>query len=103
MTIELREAELYQEIEIFSAGVKVGEMEVDLKDRMLSRLAIYDPCQDKGIGSEAVRLAVKRYGCRRLWVRADNDRAVHVYEKAGFVRREPTMYLMEAAADEQQE
>lgn len=94
MAIELKEAELYQEIEIFADGVKIGEMEVDIKNKMLSRLAIYDPCQNKGYGSEAVRMAVDRYGCRQLWVRADNDRAMHVYEKFGFMKEEPTMYRM---------
>ena len=96
MDIELRENELYQEIEIFVDGNKIGEMEVDLKGKMLSRLAIFEPYQNKGYGQKIVSLAKEKYGCNCLWVRADNDRAIHVYEKMGFVKKNPTMYLMEA-------
>jgi GNAT superfamily N-acetyltransferase len=94
--IDLKENELYQEIEIFSDGIKAGEMEVDLKNKMLSRLAIFEPYQNKGIGQQVVALAKEKYGCNCLWVRADNDRATHVYEKLGFKKVKPTMYLMEA-------
>ena len=94
--IDLKEHELYQEIEIFADGIKVGEMEVDLKNKMLSRLAIFEPYQNKGIGQQVVALAKEKYGCSCLWVRADNDRATHVYEKLGFKKVKPTMYLMEA-------
>ena len=94
--IDLKEHELYQEIEIFADGIKVGEMEVDLKNKMLSRLAIFEPYQNKGIGQQVVSLAKEKYGCSCLWVRADNDRATHVYEKLGFKKVKPTMYLMEA-------
>lgn len=93
--IDLKEHELYQEIEIFADGIKVGEMEVDLKNKMLSRLAIFEPYQNKGIGQQVVALAKEKYGCICLWVRADNDQAIHVYEKLGFKKVKPTMYLME--------
>lgn len=93
--IQLKEAELYQEIEIFIGDTKIGEMEVDLKGKMLSRLAIYEPYQNKGYGTKIVALAKEQYGCNCLWVKADNDRAIHVYKKLGFVKKEPTMYLME--------
>lgn len=93
--LELKEAELYQEIALFDGEVQVGEMEIDLKGKMLSRLSIYEPYQKKGYGTQAVGLARERYGATCLWVRADNDPAIHVYEKCGFVKREPTMYLME--------
>lgn len=93
--LELKEAELYQEVALFAGGVQVGEMEIDLKGKMLSRLSIYEPYQNKGYGTEAVRLARERYGVTCLWVRADNDPAIHVYEKCGFARRGPTMFLME--------
>lgn len=93
--IDLKENELYQEIEILADGIKVGEMEVDLKDKMLSRLAIFEPYQNKEIGQQVVALAKEKYGCNCLWVRADNYRAIHVYEKLGFKKVKPTMYLME--------
>ena len=92
--IEIKENELYQEIELFSGDTKIGEAEVDIKGKMLSRLNIYEPYQNKGYGTEIVKILEERYGCNCLWVNADNDRAIHVYEKCGFRKIEPTMYLM---------
>jgi ribosomal protein S18 acetylase RimI-like enzyme len=40
------------------------------------------------------------YILTNLWVEADNDKAIHVYEKFGFEKAEPTMYKMEVKADE---
>lgn len=93
--IEFKENELYQEIGIYLGETQIGEMEVDLKGKMLSRLIIYEPYQNKGYGQQIVQLAKDKYGCNCLWVRADNSRAIHVYEKIGFVKQNPTMYLME--------
>lgn len=93
--IELKENELYQEIEVYLGETKIGEMEVDLKGKMLSRLAVFEPYQNKGYGQQIVELAKEKYGCNCLWVRSDNDRAIHVYEKLGFCLTNPTMYLME--------
>ena len=95
MMIEIKENELYQEIELYSGLTKIGEAEIDLKGKMLSRLVIYEPYQDKGYGTEIVKILRDRYGCDCLWVNADNDRAIHVYEKCGFEKAKPTMYLME--------
>ena len=36
--IEIKENELYQEIELFVCGEKVGEAEIELKGKMLSSL-----------------------------------------------------------------
>ena len=102
MMIELKENELYQEIGIYLGENQIGEMEVDLKGKMLSRLIIYEPYQNKGYGQQIVQLAKDKYGCNCLWVRADNNRAIHVYEKLGFVKQNPTMYLMEIPTVSQQ-
>ena len=93
-TIELKENELYQEIELLVDGVKIGEAEVELKSKMLSRLSIFEPYQNKGNGTQIVNLMKEKYGCDNLWVNADNDRAIHTYEKCGFKKIEPTMFLM---------
>ena len=90
-----QENELYQEIEIFDGDQKIGEAEVDIKGKMLSRLVVYEPYQNKGYGTEIVQTLKDKYGCDCLWVNADNDRAIHVYEKCGFKKTKPTMYLME--------
>lgn len=92
--ITIQEKELYQEIELFVDGEKIGEAEVDIKGKMLSRLSIFPPYQNKGYGSQIVNMLNQKYGCESLWVNADNERAIHVYEKNGYVKTNPTMYLM---------
>ena len=92
--IEIKENELYRELELFVDDVKIGEAEVDLNGRMLSRLSIFPPYQDKGYGTEAVKMLTEKYDLDVLWVNADNKRAIHTYEKNGYEIVEPTMYLM---------
>lgn len=91
--------ELYQEIELFDGDTKIGEAEVDIKGKMLSRLNIYEPYQNNGYGTKVVMKLVDKYGIDCLWVNADNARAIHVYEKCGFKISKPTMYLMELQRD----
>ncbi len=93
--IKLEEHELYQEIVIFDGDLEIGIAEVDVGNKMLARFEIYKPYQNKGYGQQVVLMLMEQYGCDCLWVRADNDRAIHVYEKAGFKTVKPTMYLME--------
>lgn len=93
--IQIKEKEVYQELELIVDGKKIGEAEVDLKGKMLSRLCIYEPYQDKGYGKRIVNMLIEKYGCDVLWVNADNERAIHVYEKCGYRKIKPTMYLME--------
>lgn len=93
--VALKENELYQEIELFVNGEKIGEAEVELKGKMLSRLSIFEPYQNKGYGTEIVRILNEKYGCNCLWVNADNERAIRVYEKNSYKKIKPTMYLME--------
>lgn len=92
--IEIKENELYQEIELFVCGEKVGEAEIELKGKMLSRLSIFPPYQNRGYGTEIVKMLNEKYGCNVLWVNADNKRAIRTYEKNGYAIQEPTMYLM---------
>jgi len=98
--IQIKENELYQELELIVDGKKIGEAEVDLKGKMLSRLCIFEPYQDKGYGKRIVNMLIKKYGCDVLWVNADNDRAIHVYEGCGFQISEPTMFKMERKTNE---
>ena len=94
MAIEYKENELYREIELFHDGIKIGEAEVDVNGKMLSRLNIYEPYQGKGYGTEVVRELTEKYGLIDLWVNADNARAIHVYEKCGYKIEKPTMFKM---------
>lgn len=90
-----KENELYREIEIFLGDTKVGEAEIELTKKMLSRLSIYEPYQNKHIGTQVVADLTKEYGLTNLWVEPDNERAIHVYTKSGYKITKPTMYLME--------
>ncbi len=92
--ITIKENEIYQEIELFVEDEKIGEAEIELKGKMLSRLSVFPPYQNKGYGTEIVKLLTEKYGCECLWVNADNKRAIHTYEKNGYVISEPTMFLM---------
>lgn len=92
--IDIKEKELYQELDIIYDGNKVGEAEVELNSKMLSRLSIFPPYQDKGIGTEVVNYLNNKYGCNCLWVNTDNKKAIHVYTKNGYKKIEPTMFLM---------
>ena len=95
--IEINENELYQEIELFLDGEKIGEAEIELKGKMLSRLSIFPPYQDKGYGTEIVNMLNEKYGCNVLWVNTDNKRAIKCYEKNGYKIVGHTMYLMKKA------
>lgn len=92
--IDIKEKELYQELDVIYDGNKVGEAEVELNSKMLSRLSIFPPYQDKGIGTEVVNYLNNKYGCNCLWVNTDNKKAIHVYTKNGYKKIEPTMFLM---------
>ena len=92
--IEIKENELYQEIELFLNGEKIGEAEIEIKGNMLSRLSIFPPYQSKGYGTEVVKMLTEKYDLDNLWVNADNKRAIRCYEKNGYEIVEPTMFLM---------
>ena len=95
-----KENELYREIEIFADDIKIGDAEIDIKNKMLSRLSILEPYQNKGYGTQVVADLTREYGLTNLWVNADNERAIHVYEKCGYKKVEPTMYLMERSDED---
>jgi ribosomal protein S18 acetylase RimI-like enzyme len=98
--VRIKENELYQEVELFIGNTKVGEAEIEVTKRMLSRFVIYEPYQNKGYGTRILNELMRMYMLTNLWVEADNDRAIHLYEKFGFKKTKPTMYLMEVNADE---
>jgi RimJ/RimL family protein N-acetyltransferase len=95
MSVSYKANEMYRELELYDGDTKIGEAEVDLSGRMLSRLNIYEPYQNKGYGQQVVHDLMIAYNITSLWVNADNERAIHVYEKCGFRKIRPTMYLME--------
>lgn len=95
MNLRYKENEIYKELELFDGDTKIGEAEVDIKGRMLSRLNIYEPYQNKGYGTKIVKELTDKYNLNILWVNADNDRAIHVYEKYGYKKTRSGMWVME--------
>jgi len=92
--VTIKEQEQYIELELFDGETKIGNAEVDVANKMLSRFEIYEPYQNKGYGTEALKQLIDKYDIDNLWVRSDNKRAIHVYEKYGFEIDESAMYSM---------
>jgi RimJ/RimL family protein N-acetyltransferase len=91
----IEEKEHYTEIELKLAdGTIVGTAEIEPNEKMLERFVIFEPYQNKGHGQQVLSDLIDAYGIRKLWVRSDNERAIHVYEKAGFRREKETMFEM---------
>lgn len=94
MGMTIKENELYQEIELYHGQIKIGEAEVELTKHMLSKLVIFEPYQNQGLGTEIVKMLTEKYNLDNLWVNAENTHAIHVYKKCGFKISKPTMYEM---------
>lgn len=96
LTIE--KTETFIEHDITVDGTKVGTVELCPERKEISRLIIFEPYQNKGFGTHTVRELIKQ-GYNSLWVRSDNPRAIHVYEKCGFVKGDTHMFEMRMSAD----
>lgn len=99
MRINITATDTFIENDIWHDGVKIGEVELCPGRQEISRLVIFEPYQNKGYGTEIVRKLVKE-GYKSLWVRSDNKKAIHVYEKNGFKMTEAKMYEMRFDKDE---
>lgn len=91
--LDIKGTETFIEHQIIVDDVEVGNVETCPERMEISRLVIYKPYQDFGYGTEVVKRLVKA-GYKSLWVRSDNNRAIHVYEKCGFVKSGETMFEM---------
>lgn len=85
--------ETFLEHDIIVDDTIIGHIELCPERSEISRLEIFESYQDKGYGTEVVRSLVEQ-GYTSLWVRSDNPRAIHVYEKCGFKRGETHMFEM---------
>ena len=92
--MEIKKTDTFIENDIIVDGVKVGEVELCRERNEISRLVIFEPYQNKGYGTEVVETLMQS-GYKSLWVRSDNEHAIHVYEKCGFKRGKETMFEME--------
>ena len=91
--MKIEKTETFIEHNIIVDDVNVGTVELCPERNEISRLVIFEPYQNKGYGTKVVKeLISQRYNS--LWVRSDNPRAIHVYEKCGFVKADTVMYEM---------
>lgn len=95
--LQIKQTETFIENDIVVDGTIVGTVEICPERREISRLVIFEPYQNKGYGTGVVKSLIES-GYKRLWVRSDNARAIHVYEKCGFKRSETTMFEMKVEA-----
>lgn len=93
MRIDINKREIFIEDDIIVDGTKVGELVLCPERNEISRLVIFEPYQNKGYGTEVVKVLINK-GYTSLWVRSDNTRAIHVYEKCGFVKSETRVFEM---------
>ena len=97
--MKIEKTETFVEHDIIVDGTKVGTVELCPERHEIARLIIFEPYQNKGYGTQAVKGLLKSgYNC--LWVRSDNLRAIHVYKKCGFVKSETYMFEMKAESEE---
>ena len=91
----IEETEHFIEIDIkLSDGTLIGTAEIEPNEKMLERFVIFEPYQNKGYGQQVLSDLIDTYGINKLWVRSDNERAIHIYEKAGFRKSKETMFEM---------
>ena len=91
----IEKTETFVENDIWVDGIKIGTVELCPERNEIARLIIFEPYQNKGYGTKVVKELVSQ-GYKSLWVRSDNSRAIHVYEKCGFKRAETHMFEMKA-------
>lgn len=91
--MQIEKTETFIEHDIVVDDVKVGNVELCPEKMEIERLVIYEPYQNKGYGTDAIKRLIKQ-GYRSLWVRSDNKHAIHVYEKCGFIKADTRMFEM---------
>lgn len=91
--LKINKTETFIENDIILNGVKIGYVELCPERHEISRLVIYEPYQNKGYGTAIIKKLLMQ-GYDSLWVRSDNARAVHIYEKLGFKKGNIEMYEM---------
>lgn len=78
---------------IFVDDIRIGRVELCPDKKEIVRIYIFEPYQNKGYGTQIIQELVNQ-GYTNLDVFSDNIRAIHVYEKCGFIKSEPCMFKM---------
>jgi len=91
--MKIEKTETFVENDIIVDDTKIGNVELCPERHEIARLVIFEPYQNQGYGTQVVKELVAQ-GYKSLWVRSDNPRAIHVYERCGFVKGETHMFEM---------
>lgn len=91
--MRIEKTETFIEHDIIVNDTKIGTVELCPEHNEIARLVIFEPYQNQGYGTDVVKKLLAQ-GYKSLWVRSDNPRAIHVYEKCGFVRGKTYMFEM---------
>lgn len=83
--LTIKETETYKEFDILIDDTIIGSAEIKYPDMELRNLHIRPDYQNKGFGTQVVKVLVNDYGIKRLCVSAENKKARHIYEKCGFI------------------
>lgn len=97
--MKIEKTETFIEHDIIIDKTNIGTVELCPERHEIATLVIFKPYQNKGYGTQVVKELVKQ-GYKELWVRSDNPRAIHVYEKCGFIKGKDTMYKMVIESEE---
>ena len=100
--MRIEKTETFIEHDIIVNATKVGTVELCPEHNEIARLVIFEPYQNKGYGTQVVK-ELMQSGYKSLWVRSDNPRAIHVYEKCGFKKGNTHMFEMVADKAESEE
>lgn len=96
--MQIKKTETFIENDIVVYGAKIGTVELCPERHEITRLIIFEPYQNLGYGTRVVQELIQR-GYKSLWVRSDNPRAIHIYEKCGFKKGDTQMFEMVAESE----
>ena len=91
--VTIKQVGVLIENDIIVGDTLIGKVRLCPEEHEIVQLNIWEPYQNKGYGTQVVRQLISE-GYTRLWVNSDNLRAIHVYEKCGFVKGEINMFEM---------
>jgi len=99
--MKIEKTETFIEHDIIVNSTKVGTVELCPECNEIARLVIFEPYQNQGYGTDVVKKLLAQ-GYNSLWVRSDNSRAIHVYEKCGFKKGDAVMFEMVAESEDKE-